>query len=110
MEQVPCHELERTLGEARCQSRSEALEDRPRIRCEPRFEAGPTDASRAIDELAHVLATDRLSIAAKVALLEQWRYDVLLRDVGANEGLGSAATDTMLLQQLTKVLLVLAEH
>jgi len=65
------------------------------------------DRATAIDELAHVLATDHLSTLEKVRLLEQWRYDVLLREVGAAEGLPSNPEDGVLLQQINRTLLLL---
>jgi hypothetical protein len=68
------------------------------------------ELGRAIDELAYVLSTDRLSTRDKIGLLEQWRYDAVLLQVGASEGFGCAQTDTdsALLQQISKVLLRLS--
>jgi hypothetical protein len=68
------------------------------------------DSSTAIDELAFLLATDHLSTLEKIGLLEQWRYDVLLLDVASGEGFGSARDDGVLLQQISKALLLLARH
>src|SRR5262245_45661660 len=51
------------------------------------------DIGRPIDELAFVLATDHLSTLEKIWLLEQWRYDALLVENGATEGLGVEQTD-----------------
>jgi hypothetical protein len=68
------------------------------------------ELGRAIDALAYVLATDSLSTRDKIGLLEQWRYDAVLLQVGASEGLGCAQTDmdSALLQQISKVLLRLS--
>jgi hypothetical protein len=63
------------------------------------------DIGRPIDELAFVLATDHLSITEKVRMLEQWRYDELLMQNGATEGLGCERADGALLQQINKALL-----
>jgi hypothetical protein len=66
------------------------------------------DNSAAIDELAFLLATDHLSTLEKIAMLEQWRYDMLLLDVASGEGLAAGKEDGVLLQQITKALLLLA--
>jgi hypothetical protein len=58
-----------------------------------------------IDELAFVLASDHLTMAQKVQLLQQWRYDELLLQNGATEGLGCERADGGLLQQISKALL-----
>jgi hypothetical protein len=68
------------------------------------------DGGTAIDELAFLLATDHLSTLEKVWLLEQWRYDMLLLDVAASEGLGAVRDDGALLQQINKALLLLARN
>jgi hypothetical protein len=68
------------------------------------------DGGTAIDELAFLLATDHLSTLEKVWLLEQWRYDMLLLDVAASEGLGAVRDDGALLQQISKALLLLARN
>jgi hypothetical protein len=65
------------------------------------------DSAAAIDELAFLLATDHVSTLEKVWLLEQWRYDMLLLDVAATEGLGAVRDDGALLQQINKALLLL---
>jgi hypothetical protein len=65
------------------------------------------DDDGAIDELAFVLATEHLSRLEKIALLEQWRYDMLLRDVACGEGLGDGRDSGALLQQVSKALLYL---
>jgi hypothetical protein len=65
------------------------------------------DSAAAIDELAFLLATDHVSTLEKVRLLEQWRYDMLLLDVAATEGLGAQRDDGALLQQINKALLLL---
>jgi hypothetical protein len=65
----------------------------------------PIDATAApIDVLAYVLADDALSPAAKVGILEQWRYDLLQLHVGADEGLDCAHDDGSLLQLISKTL------
>jgi hypothetical protein len=66
------------------------------------------DDESAIDELAFVLATEHLSLLEKISLLEQWRYDMLLRDVAASEGLSEGRDSGALLQQVSKALLYLA--
>jgi hypothetical protein len=66
------------------------------------------DNTTGIDELAFLLATDHLSTLEKIWLLEQWRYDMLLLEVAASEGLGSTRDDGALLQQVNKALLTLA--
>jgi hypothetical protein len=66
------------------------------------------NSTTGIDELAFLLATDHLSTLEKISLLEQWRYDMLLLDVAAGEGLGSTRDDGALLQQVNKALLLLA--
>ncbi|HET8699244.1 MAG TPA: hypothetical protein VFO94_17295, partial [Gammaproteobacteria bacterium] len=63
------------------------------------------DIGRPIDELAFVLATDHLTVTEKVRMLEQWRYDELLMQNGATEGLGCERADGALLQQINKALL-----
>lgn len=67
------------------------------------------DIGRPIDELAFVLATDHLSTLEKIWLLEHWRYDALLVENGATEGLGGGteAEDDALLQVISKALLQL---
>ncbi len=65
------------------------------------------DIGQPIDELAFVLATDHLSTLEKIWLLEHWRYDALLLENGATEGLAGEETDGALLQQITKALLQL---
>jgi hypothetical protein len=65
------------------------------------------DIGRPIDELAFVLATDHLSVLDKIRMLEQWRYDELLMQNGATEGLGCERADGALLQQISKALLAL---
>jgi hypothetical protein len=65
----------------------------------------PIDATAApIDVLAYVLADDALSPAAKVGILEQWRYDLLQLQIGADEGLDCAHDDGTLLQLISKTL------
>ncbi len=76
----------------------------------PRSAPPIDDGSSAIDELAFLLATDHLSTLEKIGLLEQWRYDMLLLDVASGEGLGSVRDDGVLLQQISKALLLLARH
>jgi len=49
------------------------------------------DIGAPIDELAFVLATDHLTTVEKVRMLEQWRYDELLMQNGATEGLDASA-------------------
>jgi hypothetical protein len=61
----------------------------------------------AIDELAFVLATEQLSVCEKVRILEQWRYDMLLIDVAATEGLGTQRDEAPPLQQISKMLSLL---
>jgi hypothetical protein len=68
------------------------------------------DHAAAIDELAFVLATDRLSTLEKVWLLEQWRYDMLMLEVASGEGLAAQRDDGALLQQINKALLLLARQ
>jgi hypothetical protein len=69
----------------------------------------PLDARAApIDVLAYVLADDELSRAAKIGMLEQWRYDLLQLQVGADEGLDCAQEDGSLLQLISKTLTRLA--
>jgi hypothetical protein len=68
------------------------------------------ESSAAIDELAFVLATDQLSTLEKIWLLEQWRYDMLLLDLAAGEGLGADRGSGVLLQQINKALLLLARQ
>ena len=68
------------------------------------------DIGRPIDELAFVLATDHLSLTEKVRMLEQWRYDQLLMQNGATEGLGCERGDGALLQQINKALLRLHQR
>ena len=63
------------------------------------------DIGRPIDELAFVLATDHLTTIEKIRMLEQWRYDELLMQNGATEGLGCERGDGALLQQISKALL-----
>jgi len=63
-----------------------------------------------IDELAFVLATDHLTTVEKVRMLEQWRYDELLMQNGATEGLGCGRADGALLQQISRALLRLDGH
>ena len=58
-----------------------------------------------IDELAFVLAADHLTTVQKVRMLEQWRYDELLMQNGATEGLGCERADGALLQQISRALL-----
>jgi hypothetical protein len=66
------------------------------------------DIGRPIDELAFVLATDHLSTLEKIWLLEHWRYDALLVENGANEGLaGGRQADATLFQVINKALLQL---
>jgi hypothetical protein len=65
------------------------------------------DIGRPIDELAFVLATDHLSTLEKIVLLEQWRYDALLLENGATEGLGDDEASGGLLQYINKALLLL---
>lgn len=70
--------------------------------------APPIDFSTSsIDELAYVLATDRLSTNQKIALLEQWHYDMLQLDIASGEGLGATRDDSVPLQQINKALLQL---
>ena len=63
------------------------------------------DIGAPIDELAFVLATDHLTTIEKVRMLEQWRYDELLMQNGATEGLGCERADGVLLQQISRALL-----
>src|SRR6185436_5450290 len=63
------------------------------------------DIGPPIDELAFVLATDHLTTIEKVRMLEQWRYDELLMQNGATEGLGCEHADGVLLQQINRALL-----
>jgi len=63
------------------------------------------DIGPPIDELAFVLATDHLTTVEKVRMLEQWRYDALLMQNGATEGLGCEHADGVLLQQISRALL-----
>jgi hypothetical protein len=63
------------------------------------------DIGAPIDELAFVLATDQLSTLEKIRMLEQWRYDELLMQNGATEGLGCERADGVLLQQISRALL-----
>ena len=65
------------------------------------------DIGRPIDELAFVLATDHLSTLEKIVLLEQWRYDALLVENGATEGLGDDEASGGLLQHISKALIQL---
>jgi hypothetical protein len=66
------------------------------------------DIGRPIDELAFVLATDHLSTLEKIWLLEHWRYDALLVENGATEGLaGGQQPDGALFQVISKALLQL---
>jgi hypothetical protein len=65
----------------------------------------PIDALAApIDVLAYVLADDALSSAAKIGILEQWRYDLLQLQVAADEGLDGTHEDGCLLQLISKTL------
>ena len=70
----------------------------------------PLDDESAIDELAFVLATEHLSVLEKVSLLEQWRYDMLLRDVASDEGFCEGHDSGVLLQQVSKALLYLGDR
>ena len=70
----------------------------------------PLDDDSAVDELAFVLATEHLSMLEKIAMLEQWRYDMLLRDVASSEGLGEGRESGALLQQINKALLYLGDR
>jgi hypothetical protein len=70
----------------------------------------PLDDDSAIDELAFLLATEHLSMLEKITLLEQWRYDMLLRDVASGEGLAEGRDSGALLQQLNKALLYLGDR
>ena len=63
------------------------------------------DIGPPIDELAFVLATDHLTMMEKIRMLEQWRYDELLMQNGATEGLGCERADGVLLQQINRALL-----
>jgi hypothetical protein len=63
------------------------------------------DIGAPIDELAFVLATDHLTTLEKIRMLEQWRYDELLMQNGATEGLGCERADGVLLQQISRALL-----
>lgn len=63
------------------------------------------DIGPPIDELAFVLATDHLTTFEKIRMLEQWRYDELLMQNGATEGLGCERADGVLLQQISRALL-----
>jgi len=65
------------------------------------------ETAPAMDELAFLLATERLSTRDKVRLLEQWHYDMLLLDVAAAEGLGAQCDDAFPLQQISKMLSLL---
>jgi hypothetical protein len=74
------------------------------------YAAPPLDDESAIDELAFVLATEHLSMLEKISLLEQWRYDMLLRDVASAEGLCEGRESGALLQQINKALLYLDDR
>ena len=73
------------------------------------YAAPPLDDDSAIDELAFVLATEHLSTLEKIALLEQWRYDMLLRDMASAEGLCAGRESGAFLQQINKALLYLGD-
>jgi hypothetical protein len=76
----------------------------------PPYSVPPLDDDGAIDELAFVLATEHLSMLEKISLLEQWRYDVLLRDVASSEGPGDGREPGASLQQIGKALLYLGDR
>ncbi|HEX5049219.1 MAG TPA: hypothetical protein VFX89_19060 [Gammaproteobacteria bacterium] len=63
------------------------------------------DLVSPIDELAFVLAADHLTTSEKVRVLQQWRYDELLVQNGATEGLGCERADGRLFQQISRALL-----
>jgi len=63
------------------------------------------DSVPPLDELAFVLATDHLTTVEKIRMLEQWRYDELLMQNGATEGLRCERADGVLLQQISRALL-----
>jgi hypothetical protein len=81
----------------------------PRIVGLGRAERTPAidEHASAIDELAFVMAAEELSTRDKVRLLEQWRYDSLLIDLAAAEGLGAQRDDASPLQEISKILSLL---